>query len=606
MSIRTTAACCLIVLAGIAAPPAASAQTGSDDLQIAIPETVWGFDGKAVRESFMPLSILVRNMSAKTASGSLRLVRQIQLDRLQEPPIDIPFDIPPFEERWLQVAPYVVDEFAPWEIIWGKKASERVEIPQPRLGPPATVLLHNPNDRARATGLLRRFSANLFPASVTSTDALETVFLDSIPDLQGARLQAFLEWLRRGGRVILLHGDDQNFPKFPPALAVLNDPAETFLVGNGEVRRLPLDASRVDNKQLRLAARPERREAVQPEVAAAFRDPYRTYQNRVPWNRDRAVLEKLEGVAQFHRRWWLIYPLALIYLLAIFPGSYAIAQTTKGVRRFYITYFAVTALFAWGFKTLGGVGGGDENRIRSATVACQLSPGVYDCSQWSCMAAVNGGWFAFSHEGSGRWYCHNEEFETPHGLITTGAAAKYEVDIPVASTRSVVSRFRAVAPPVQAELRSADFVDGKLNNCSVAFAGLPADPVSALICHREKILVLQRNGDIWSADLRRSMTTSVFISDLTRVTTATLNRPRGRQIANQVSTDFYKSLERSLIGNAFEIRGHVESWSGVLPPGRVRVLALVEDGRAFAGTSADFGDVQGCVLYVVDLPINED
>jgi hypothetical protein len=606
MPVWTAVACCVIVMAGLAGPRPAAAQAPSDDLEISVPETVWGFDGKAVKETFTPLSILVQNPGPRIASGTMRLDRQMPLDSVKEPPIEIPFDVPPFEERWVQIAPYIVDEFTPWQLTWGKKPSQTVEIPQPRLGDVAVVLMVNPNDRPRSTGVLRRFRSNLFPASVTATDGLETVFLNSIPDLQGARLQSFLDWLHRGGHIVLLHGDDQKYPTFPSALAALNDPADVFHVGSGEVRRLALDASDVNEKQLRLTSRPDRRDVTQRESAVKFNDPYKTYNGRYPWSRDRAVLEKLEGVSRFHRRWWVIYPLALLYLLAVFPGSYAIAHTPQGVRRFYIAYFAIAIAFSWAFKTLGGVGGGDRNRIRSATIAHQLSPGVFDCSQWCSMAAVDGGRYTLTHEGSGRCYAHNEEFETPHGLITAGAGAKYELEIPVASTRTVVTRMRATASPVTVQLQSMDFVERKLNSCKVAFAGLPNEPIEAFACHRELIFRLQKNGDAWTSDRRRSTSTSVFITDLDRVPNYTLNL-RGRPtIENKVTKDFYRSLERPLIGNSFQTRGHVESWSAMLPAGCVRLMALVQGNRDFAGTASTFDDVQGCVLYVIDLPIKED
>jgi hypothetical protein len=523
----------------------------------------------------------------------------------KEPAIDIPFDVPPFDERWVQITPYILDEYLPWQITWGPKSSQTIELSQPRLGEPAVILLVNPNDRPRSSGLLRRFRTNLFPVSVTATDSLGTVFLNSVPDLQGARLQAFLEWLRRGGRVVVLHGDDQQYPRFPSALAALNDPSDSFQVGSGQVHRLPIDAADVKESQLRTGVSKEQRDAAKRAESAGFQNPYKTYNGRFPWGRDRAVLEKLEGVSRFSRRWWVIYPLALLYLAAVFPGSYAVAQTSKGVRSFYIAYFAIAIAFSWAFKALGGVGGGEKNRIRAATIAHQLSPGVFDCTQWSSLAAVDGGWFALTHEGSGRTYSYNEEFESPRGQITAGSGAKYEIDIPVASTRSALVRFRATAPALKVELPTLEFVERRLSNCAVTFSGLPTEPLEAYVCHRENILRLQKTGASWTADRRRSMTTAIFVTDLDNVPVYALTS-RKQTIENRVSEEFYRSLERALVGNAFALRGHVDPWSATLPPGCVRVMALVESNKAFAGAAEGFDDVQGCVLYVIDLPIKED
>ncbi len=186
-----------------------------------------------MRETFTPLSILVRNTGAGAASGRLTLRRMVLIEAAQEPLIQIPFEVPPFEERWIQSGVYVLDENAQWEVSWGPDPKQKAEFPTPRLGDQATILLQNPDDRPRSTGLLRRFRTNLFPASVTMTDGLRAVFVDSIPELQGARLQAFLEWLARGGTVVVLQGEDGVYPRFSGPLAVLNDAREVSAVGGG-------------------------------------------------------------------------------------------------------------------------------------------------------------------------------------------------------------------------------------------------------------------------------------------------------------------------------------------------------------------------------------
>ncbi|HVJ69366.1 MAG TPA: hypothetical protein VM510_15380 [Caulifigura sp.] len=596
-----------VVAIVVAMPDRARAQPAAGELEIDIKETVWGFDGKTVREAFVPLSILVQNQGSKPISGAFRLTRMVPRDAAREPQVEVPFDVPPFEERWVQMAPFIVDEYIPYELRWGPRDKQKIELPQARIGDPAIVLLTNPNDRPRPSGGLRRFRTNLFPASVSATDGLQAVFLDGPPDFQGARLQAFLEWLHSGGTVVILHDDNHSFPKFPSALAVLNEARDSHQVGAGRVQRLGMQARDVDEALIRQTVLPLQLRRSSNEAASAFTDPYRVYNGHYPWSRDRAVLEKLESVTRFHRRWWLIYPLAILYLVAVFPGTFAIAHTSRGVRWFYTAYFAAAVLFSWAFKTLGGVGGGESNRVRTATIAHQLSPGLFDCSQWDCLASVNGGLSTLQNEGSGRLYGPCEEFETPHGLITSGSEAKYEVDIPVASTRSAVSRFRANAPPVSAELQSTEFLDQRLANCSVVFSGLPSQPLEAFVCHRDSILRLKESQGSWKTDRRRAQITSIFVSNLDRARDYTvMAAQREAAIDDVLSDEFYRSFERLLVGNSFRIRGQVDPWSGSMLPGRLRVLALCAADGAFAPKADGFDDVQGCVLYVMDLPISEN
>ena len=590
----------------LASPAMSRAQT-SNDVEILVPETTWGFDGKAVNETFTPLHVLVQNPGPKAASGLLKVRRITSLETAPEPPVLAPFDIPPFEERWIQVPVFIPDDYVPFELSWGAGANQKVEVPQARLGDPAIVLLTNPADRPRSSGLLRRFRASLFPPTVTLTDGLGVVFLDSPPNFPGARMQAFFDWLNCGGTVVLLHDEQDQFPKFPTPLTVLNDPREEFAVGAGRVRRLARQAGAVTEAEMRLAGSTRSLKQADRESEVAFADPNRTYNGRFPWRRDRVVLEKLESVARFHRRWWLIYPLAIMYLLALFPGTFAIARSGNGVRRFYIVYLALAVLFSTAFKTLGAVGGGQASRIRSATIAHQFAPGLFNCDQWNCLAAVNGGTYSVSHEASGRLYASSEEFEISHGLITSGPEAKYEIEIPVASTRTVVSRFRATAPPFKVELRKLDFVDQRLSNCSLAFEGLPSPPLQAFICHGRSILRLKENQETWDVDQRRSQTTSVFITNLDVALDYTGLRKPNRSVDDPLlSAEFYSSFDRLLVGNAFHLRGQVEPHSATLPPGQLRVMALVEADQAFAPRAEGLPDVQGCVLYVIDLPVSEN
>ncbi len=190
------------------------------------------------------------------------------------------------------------------------------------------------------------------------------------------------------------------------------------------------------------------------------------------------------------------------------------ARSSPKIRWFYVAYFGATALFSLAFKTLGGVGAGAGNRIRSATVAQQVTPGVFDCSQWNCLAAVNGGQFSITHNGSGRAYAASEEFETAVGVISTGHEAKFEVDIPVASTRTAIARFRATANPVSVRVDESEFADGKLASCRVALEGLPSEPIEAYVCHRDVLFRMRPERDTWVTDRRRSTPTSVFISSL--------------------------------------------------------------------------------------------
>jgi len=292
---------------------------------IEIREIEWGFDGKATVQTFVPLSVLVENTGPSPAQGALRLSKFVGLNQRVDVEYEQTYFVSGFSSRWVQLTPYVIGEFENWTLRWGTQFRNKIDVPSPRIGDRATVLIAEEDDASAAGSALRRCDPALFPASITGTDSLRGVVLHAVPDWQGARVQAFLEWLQRGGQVYLLHGADGEFPKFSGELAVLNDAREETRIGSGRVTRIPLSVDDIDAETARklILKEPPRDsqfeefEARRQSVAGNF---------PISTEFDDYILRDLMYLTRFHRNWWIVYLAAILYVLAVFPGSYLLGR----------------------------------------------------------------------------------------------------------------------------------------------------------------------------------------------------------------------------------------------------------------------------------------
>ena len=180
-----------------------------------VAEVRWGFDGRAVPDWINPVSILLVNSSNKPYEGLLALSKSDafgtrlgarvgnRATSLLRPAAGSN-SMSPSQETEETLDPDV-----------GRRCLRAAALPVARLGPPATVMLDDPDQSGHGAAPIPRLSDELFPTDVTGLDGLHSVLLDHAPRWEPARRQAFLDWLRCGGVVHVLHGEDGKFPVFP-------------------------------------------------------------------------------------------------------------------------------------------------------------------------------------------------------------------------------------------------------------------------------------------------------------------------------------------------------------------------------------------------------
>jgi len=573
--------------------------------KIEIRQTEWGFDGKSTSRTFVPLSLLVENPGPTPATGTIRLSKYYGLDRQVDCEYEQSYYVSGFSSKWVQLTPFVVEDYEQWRLAWGPNFHNKVDVPTPRIGERATVLFAEPDDASAVGSALRRCDAALFPVSVTGTDSLRGVVLHAVPNWQGARAQAFREWLERGGRVYLVHGADGEYVKFPGELAFLNPPEDRFRVGAGIVRRLPLSVRDLDAETARQQILTDEI-TEQPEEVEARRRTAADFSVLPTWTGfDGFLFRELQSATKFERNWWLIYATALLFLLAVFPGSYLLGRRVADWRWFYAGFIGTSLVFSAGFARMGQLGSAEQSRTRSIATAYQLSDGVYDVTQWTCAASRDGDIYEFTNGGSGRLYTSCQELEPVNGVVRL-QDGRFDVDLPPASTCNVLQRSRIAGPSLGVKVETLRATTTSLQQFAVQFAPGVFDR-SMLVCavYRDGIyrMTTETNG---ARLVEQRQDLSYFINQIGTVpwqdTTRTVDI-WGNDLDSKISNiESFQCLMRQTVGTTLNLPETAGAADVRLDPSIVRLLIYRPLTKELQFSGDKFPDQQGYVLYVVDLP----
>lgn len=619
-SLALIAACIGIALLVPLGHPACAADNSDPDL-LHIHQTRWGFDGTIQKRTFVPLSIQVQNVSSQPWRGTLRVTRHMGGDKRLGAIVEEDVALQPDETRWVQIVPYVLDEFESWKLAWGPEKRHQIELPATSAGPRPTVLIYDEDAVTPPGGVLRRMPEHLFPTAVTATDGLRGVILNAPPFWQGARAQAFLDWLARGGRVYLLHDDQGRFPVFSAPLQVLNQERDRYRVGQGHVRRLPVKVADLD---IAFAQRQIFNDDWTDEMSIQFQralpgvDQW-GYPASIAWQRDSGLFLKLSRLAQFDRRWWLIDLCVVAYLLALFPVCYRIGRRAADVRLFYVAFFSSAVLFSVVFGLLGQVGGAARNRIRSAAVVRPLEGKVHDVTQWSQLAAVHGGTYLLQFPGSGTWFSTCQELEEVSGILRGGLHGTVELKMPPASMRTLLHRRKLSIDRPPPAIVSRLVEGAQLGQLNVSIEGCFQDaPYSAAAICEGAVYPLKLVGSQLELDSTkpRAMLTAcllrpVFLQAQSFSLRSGATKPPAAPPLGPVRQDDdrlyserqrYEALFLPLLGNALGLTDTIDGRVLHQFAGSILLAVLVPMTAEFHVDSAEFPDQAGAALFLYEFP----
>ncbi|QDT31579.1 hypothetical protein Mal48_08130 [Thalassoglobus polymorphus] len=589
---------------------------GSDPDLLVVAETGWGFDGRVKVQEFVPLWVQVKNISSTPWQGELQLSRKMRGERQFGATIVQNVSLQGDEIRWIQLSPYVVDDYEDWVLRWGPGKNHVIDLPPVLKGEPPTVLVYDSDAVLQETTVFRRMPEERFPTSVTSTDSLRGIILDQPPFWQGARARAFQDWLILGGRVYILHNRDGKYPVFPMALAFLNSEQTQFRVGSGYVRKIPRKAESFSMTQASSEIFNDdwtsEDEKLRKEMLNTGANQYSPYGGlNLSWSKNQDLFRELMELAKFERFWPLIYLSVFAYLATLWPGCYIIGTQQKNVTRFYALFFAATGFFALTFGLLGQVGGRAENRSRSVLLARSLGEGSFDVTGWTVLANIYSGEKGVSHAGNGIFYSTTQETEYVPGELHsgTGGVASFEMLPDTKRTLLHRARVRTVLPNPKM-LGSGD-EDLKLQSLSFDITGaFDEEPIFALAIIRGNVYELDIQQNLLEFDRRRQPT--VLTQYLQKPIDFNMNfnmwgvpRPADEDETEDeklIGLEQYRSLIRPMIGNSFGFGREIDLRKLKSHSSGVRLYVLTKTPANFEFDSKDFPDREGVVLFSYDYP----
>ena len=380
----------------------------------------WGFDGQVVPGRFNLLSVLVANPDATPFDGTVNFYKSRGLAERVGAVYKTPCYLSPLTTRWLQFYVYIDNQYDQWRVEWGRGPDDHHSIEPPKWGPPAHVLLSDSETPLGAISAFKQFPEELFPPTVAATGGLDSLLLDHAPHWEPAKRQAFLDWLRAGGKVHLLMGADGRYPVFSDELGVLNSSLEQVRIGAGAVVRHAATARDIQIRDVQEGEVPPRQ--FKPgELPAQTADSF---------------FRALAQLSQRRFNWELIYILAVAYAALVGPVNLRAGLKLADYRLRIALLLATIAAFALLFNFVGRRGQGEASIIHSLSYARAIEGDTYDVTQWINVFATRGAHYTITHAGPHNLYATGQDYEPVNGLIESGKDGRFVVDIPMFSRRA--------------------------------------------------------------------------------------------------------------------------------------------------------------------------
>lgn len=596
--------------------PAAAA----DRPVLQIEQVVWGFDGRIIAHRFNPVSILLSNPSPNEVDVTLRLKKLMGGYRPVDAVIERPFFISPYSSKWVQFYPYCMENWEEWSLSWGDRKQDRADLPKPRPGEPALVVLERTDAFAVSGGSVKRFPDELFPPLTTVTDGLAGVFLDHAPRWEASRREAFLDWLSAGGTVHLLYDGNGRYPRFPESLAMLNVSEDRTLVGSGLILRHPRSKRELDPDFVKDLARPVDPDERLPlsgrfaganalgmplgqEDVSAPASIYADLQGEVLATHDAVLFAGLKSITRPHRNWPLIYLMSFAYLLLLFPGCYWLGQAQRDHRIALLVLVGTILVFSIAFLAVGRHSHGDASKIRSVALAQQIAGSEFVVTQWTDAAVANGGVYTFRHEGADRVYSTCQEIEDINGRIINGSQGLFEVDIPPYSSQTFSHRTKLDLPPLGARITDLFTLNGELRSLTIQTGdSFPDRPQRIMALYRNQIYEVTEQ----SGALRTKSRGVPLVALLTALNFSRLQFFFDPEFDKYQSPDeAFKTLSQPLLLRSFGLRTGTDFAQFSLPEDRLRLFVYAPMPEAFFADAGAFDSQSGFVLYQLDLPTPE-
>ncbi len=607
----------------------------NSDIEVEYAE--WGFDGRAVPRTFNLLTVGVQNRADMPFEGTLRCHRLLSAtgswsgaEILQD------IYVAPFSTRIVQLYPFMLDEGEVWEIRWGDGLEDAFQTERPQLTSGSRVILNDPIANSGIKQGLKGFPENWFPVSVVATDALRVAVMDHAPRWEATRRNVFRDWLFRGGILHVLKEPTGRYPEMPVSELNIEPRPERFGAGKiywHEMTRDELSRAYIYEKMYStsqdLVSVVDRNGStfdIDPTSTEFIRRDEEFFEAYAEWDSDRLIPTRLKEFLKPNHEWPLIYMLAGVYLLTLFPGGYLLVRSKIDYRYSLLALIVVVAGFSWLFSVMGARGYGESTSTTSVATARQLPDGRWDVEQWNSLFVTSGGDYAIRAAGNFPIVSTVENLERVSGSLRNGRDGQFAVDMPPFTYRTFASRTEVTLGEFRAKVVNAEFAGSEeLSSDAASESGTEVEPhrLTSLTIETEGILASEiRSAVLLSGDSLYSVNVETLQAGAGKIVDGTgarlveqinLSREFQRFSRSRMATpdDVLDQFPKWLIARDLQLRRRIDIADFQLPPGEARLYVHANLPAELvcqnaADPDAPFGSHKGRIVYRIDLSIPPD
>ena len=608
--------------------PACMAQ---DSQQIRIVEVVWGFDGRVVTGQFMPLSILVDNLSDQPVEATARL-RRITGALIEVGGISTqPAFIGPNSRRWIQFYPYILGNSATWhfDLQTEEKTYTFDSLDQPRaiydrnrdsqeaqLSLPAVIL--DPQGFAtKSPTTVKHMPAEIFPPYATAMHGLRALFLDHVPDWEAPRQQALLSWLKSGGQLHLMKDSNNQTLSFSGILAPLNEPFPEFPVGNGTVTRHEFQRDGLSLQVVTPVVTPPGANVDSREPEPSFNQigtTSHTAQEEATVNDDELLMWMRE-LTQPDHAWIPIFLLSVCYVGLIFPGCWILSKQRR--LHFLVTYGAIAGLavvFSLIFLFIGQRGYGETTSLHTLAVARAEDATHWSSLEYRTLFVTSGDLYTLDDKDRQTLLASGAADERADALMTAGNSASVIARVPPFSSQSMIFRRRLTLDDWNLAITNVEQSGSQLTALTMSFnEKFPLHKENKyFVIHGKRIHTLKADEAgkqltyAGSASLLTTFCTPEQEFDNGFPTTLTprgIVRADGEEVVDDPVAECFRKSLLKLVARSAADDFYADLKRFELPEGRVRILVYAPIPAAQDMAVSAEVKREGRILYVRDLPM---
>ena len=616
---------CILVLTSLSAASCQTAFGQANKPGLKVIDHIWGFDGRVQPGQFNPLSILVDNQTDKPIEATAALQRvQGMLNRSGGKYVSEIF-ISPAARQWIRFYPYISNTYQTnWELTIDDGATFRNlkidEFAQPRPAikldsdkerqQPQIVIFDKANAVTARPTSVKHLPEDVFPPYSTATIGLHSAFLDHYPDWEQPKQQAFMSWLRSGGRLHLLKDRRDEFPKFSGELAELNQPLNQFSISYGVVTRNQLQREDVSEdlvKRIGNTQVPIDELAEVDQIQKANEYGMEQMIETEPSSIDDSMFRQMRELTFPDHNWFLIFVLALAYIGLLFPGCYQLSKQKH--LHFLSTYGAIVGLsiiFSLLFLMIGRRGYGEATNMQTLAIARAEDATQWNVFQWNTFFVTAGDNYSAGANDQQSVFSTANTLDREEVSITSGNSGRIQMRIPPYSSQTFVCRRQLSAPDWKLKILNHSSDVSGLVSLSIQTGGdFPSDTSNEyLVLAGRRIYKLKYDSTTKLLSLfcsKKTLTefcqrdfSSMYANPWTRQPNAQADQKSEKQrfLDDALPTLVSRSLLDDLVTKPSEFQ---------LPPDLIRLLVYADIPEEFRiSVSADVQN-SGRILFIKDM-----